>query len=37
MPDLVIARGGLGGRVFQPIERALASQRRGRGFIRLEA
>src|SRR4051794_23156768 len=37
MPDLVIAPArGLGRRMFQPVERALASQRRGRGVIRLE-
>jgi hypothetical protein len=37
MPDLVIARGGIDGRVFQPVERALARQRRRSGLIRLEA
>src|SRR5215210_5109570 len=37
MPDLMIARGGVGWRVFQPVERALASERRRSGLIRLEA
>src|SRR4051812_17517911 len=37
MPDLVIAPArGLRRRMFRPVERALASQRRGRGVIRLE-
>ena len=36
MPDLVIARGGIRGRMLQPVERALAGQRRGSGIIRLE-
>ena len=38
MPDLVVAPTRcIRGRVFQPVERALASERRGSGLIRLEA
>src|SRR4051794_12513046 len=36
VPDLMIARGGVGWRVFQPVERALASERRRSGLIPLE-
>src|SRR3954447_11920257 len=36
MPDLVIACGGIGWRVFQSVERTLASERRGSGIILLE-
>src|SRR4051812_34162052 len=37
VPDLVIARGGIGWSMLQPVERALASEQRGSGVIRLEA
>src|SRR4051812_15286473 len=37
VPDLVIARGGIDGRMLQPVERALARQRRRSGLLRLEA